>query len=148
MPTSQQDTLCIVRTAETDDTVVPQFIVCILLIAQVFKVSALDLTSCQSGLEGQDLLIGLVDLCAEVLVYRRGHLTSARVLQQVTYRIRDSLISGKVADSAVECRLEHVKLLVQFIHILTYPSAVIPCTNYESCSLCSAMYALKSAIAF
>lgn len=52
MPTRQQDTLCIVRTAETDDTVVPQFLVCILLIAQVFKVSALDLTPCQSGLEG------------------------------------------------------------------------------------------------
>jgi len=148
MPTSQQDTLCIVRTAETDDTVVPQFLVCILLIAQVFKVSALDLTPCQSGLEAQDFLIGLVDFCAEVLVYGRGYLTSARILQQVTYRIRDSLVSRKVADSAVKCRFEHVQFLVQLVHIFTYPSAVIPCTDDASCSLCSAMYALKSAIAF
>jgi hypothetical protein len=65
MPTRQEYAVGIVRAAQTDDTVVPHFLLCslLLLISQVLEISALDLTTGNLGLVRQYISVRLIHLC-------------------------------------------------------------------------------------
>jgi hypothetical protein len=76
MPTRQEYAVCIIRAAQANDTVVPHFLLCtlLLLISKMLQISTLDLTSGDLSLVGQNILIRLIDLCLQVLVCGSSHL--------------------------------------------------------------------------
>jgi hypothetical protein len=65
MPTWQEYAVGIIRTPQADDTVVPHFLLCTLLlfISKVFEVSALDLTSGDLSLVRQYISVRLIHFC-------------------------------------------------------------------------------------
>ena len=81
MPTRQKYAVCIVRTTQTDDTVVPHFLLgsLLLFISQMLQISALDLTSGNLSLVRQDITVRLFDFCLQILVRGSSHLNVSLV---------------------------------------------------------------------
>ena len=76
MPTRQEYAVCIIRTTQTDDTVVPHFFLraLLLFISEVLEISTLDLTSGDLGLIRQYIVGRLIDFRPQILVNGGSHL--------------------------------------------------------------------------
>jgi len=130
MPTRQEYAVCIIRTTQTDDTVVPHFLLCSLLlfISQMLEISALDLTSGNLSLVRQNVAIRLFDFCLQILVCGSSHLNVSFVWCEPTeaYRVGNDLICREILDSTIEGSSEIVQLLVQVVDLFAYIIRVIP----------------------